>query len=78
MYTQEWHNLCGVQIGLARSEIISWGFVVAREQQQSIKQSLVRGCKIAFMVNMRSIGCVLMCIKVFVGLQVKITMVDMQ
>ena len=44
-------------------------------EEQSIKQLLLRVYKIAFMVSMRYIGCVMMCIIVFVRLQVRIKMV---
>ena len=64
----------GVQRGLACSESISGGYVVAKERQ-SIKQSLLRGCKIASMVNMRCKACVRMSIMFYVGLQVRLSMV---
>ena len=66
--------MCGVQIGLGCSEIISGGFAAAREGQSN-KQSLLSGCKIAFMVNMRCKACVWMSIMFSEGLQVMLSMV---
>ena len=50
-------------------------FTAVAWEGQSIKQSLLRGYKIAFMINMRYIRCVGMCIMVFFGQQAMITMV---
>ena len=48
---------------------------LAVREGQSIKQSLPRGHKIACKVSKRIIGCVRLCILVFMQLQIRITMV---
>ena len=70
-----WHAFHGVQTDKGCSKSMSTMIAIFAREEQSNKQSLLRGHRIAFKVSKRTIGCVRLCILVFMQLQIRITMV---
>ena len=70
-----WHAFHGVQTDKGCSKSMSTMVAIVAREGKSNKQTLLRGHKIAFMVNVRYLGCVRLCILVFMQLQIRITMV---